>query len=221
MGKKAKQISDPLLYERGLRIRSIRVALRLTRPRIEREYGVARGTLQNWEDARFGGLGERGAMRLIEVFAKQGIPCSVEWLLYGIGVDPLLTWRGQDNVHATFPALLINKSIQAELAYFHAQHAHAIDTLMPDAAMEMRIFAQDIVAGVRYFGEEMTQAIGKDCIIQTQRGEIYVRRLMQGDEKQHYTLTCPYTANKKDFPDLKNIVLFSAAPVIWIRSTKG
>ena len=215
MGK-IKQI-DPLLYERGQRVRAIRLALRLTRPRIERDYGISRGTLQNWEDARFGGLGERGALRLIEAFAKEGIPCTVEWLLYGLGADPLLEWRGQNKTPAKLDSCFFNKQIEAELGFFHAQHPNAIDMIMPDAAMEPRIYAQELIAGVRYFGEDLEQVLGQDCIIQTQQGDILVRRLQRGHEKHTFNLICPYMANKQAFPDIKNVALFSAAPVIWIR----
>lgn len=213
-----KKPVDPLLYGRGQRVRVIRLALRLSRPAFERKHQISRGTLQNWEDARFGGLGEHGARRLIAVFGQEGIECTVEWLLYGIGIDPLVKWRKQTKQIKEPQKPKINPAMQHELAYFHEQHKHVIDTIMPDDAMAPRIFANDLVAGVRQFREEILKLIGQDCIVQTEQGDVLVRRIASGDEKQGYTLACPYTHDKTKFPDLKNVVLFSAALVIWIRS---
>jgi transcriptional regulator with XRE-family HTH domain len=221
MGRKKvkEQDVDSLFYERGQRARVIRLALRLSRPAFEEKYGIARGTLQNWEDARFGGLGERGAKRLVNAFAKDNIHCTVEWFLYGIGADPLVKWREQqkqalpDNVPKK-----MSKAMQPELAFFHEQHKQVIDTIMPDNAMAPRIFENDVVAGVRYFASDIEKMIGKDCIIQTQKGDTLVRRLDSGNERRGYTLTCPYTGDKVHFPDMNNVAVFSAAPILWVRS---
>jgi transcriptional regulator with XRE-family HTH domain len=218
MAKKVKQPIDPLFYERGQRVRVIRLALRLSRPAMEQKYKISRGTLQNWEDARFGGLGERGALRLIKAYAQEGLHCTVEWFLYGIGADPLVKWRAQNKQEQTAAPKTISKEIQAELTYFHQQNNNAIDTIMPDASMEPRIYANDLVAGLRYFSHDIEKAIGKDCIIQTQQGDTFVRRLDSGNEKRGYTLSCPYTGDKTLFPDIKQVAIFSAAPIIWIRS---
>lgn len=217
--KTVKKPIDPLLYERGQRVRVIRLALRLSRPAFERKYDIARGTLQNWEDARFGGLGEHGARRLIKAFANDQIECTVEWFLYGIGVDPLAKWR--ELKKQAVPVISHNPmslAMQAELSFFHSQHQNAIDAMMPDDAMAPRIFASEWVAGLRYFQHDIEKALGQDCIIQTQQGETWVRRLVSGNEKHGYTLSCPYSADKTQFPDIKAVALFSAAPIIWIRS---
>ncbi len=167
MSASPKKPVDPLLHERGQRVRVIRLALRLSRPAFERKHQISRGTLQNWEDARFGGLGEHGARRLITVFAQEGIACTVEWFLYGIGIDPLVKWHKQTKQHPSPQKPKINQAMQNELTYFHEQHKNGIDTIMPDDAMAPRIFANDLVAGQRLFRQEIEQLIGQDCIVQS------------------------------------------------------
>src|ERR1700732_705203 len=73
---------------RGNRARALRHSLRFSRRKFCERYGIAQATLQNWEDARYGGLSENGAHTLIRAYKNEGIDVAIEWLWYGIGNPP-------------------------------------------------------------------------------------------------------------------------------------
>src|SRR5262249_31447785 len=49
------------------------------------KYGISANTLQSWEKAKAGGLTSKGAKRILSALQQEGVNCSTEWLLYGIG----------------------------------------------------------------------------------------------------------------------------------------
>ena len=205
---------------RGRRIKELRKITHLSRRAFADKHEIPAGTLQNWEDAKFGGLTEKGAQRLIEVFAREGILCHLAWLMHGEGEKPI-TQRlmahhviaiEKDQAYANDEAI-----IQQELQTFYRLNPTAIHTIIHDDLMEPYFFRGDIVAGKRRFHEEINQLVGKDCIMQTQAGEIVVRRLHSGNHQQDYLLKShqdDVNANKKYLDPIK---LICAAPVSWIR----
>ena len=50
-------------------------------------HAISPHTLSTWEKGKKP-VTEKGANKLIEAFAKEGILCSVEWLLHGVGLSP-------------------------------------------------------------------------------------------------------------------------------------
>ena len=71
--------------ERGRRLKLLRSMTGLPRKALEQKYHISASTIQSWEDAKAGGLTEKGAKRVIQVFHKEGIQCSLNWLLHGLG----------------------------------------------------------------------------------------------------------------------------------------
>ena len=67
--------------QRATRLKTTREMTGLTRKKFQDRYGIPKGTLQNWESARFNGLTVKGANVIINAFLAEGINCSAEWLL--------------------------------------------------------------------------------------------------------------------------------------------
>ena len=59
MTNQAQDPSGP--QQRARRLHILREMTGLSRDKFQQRYGIARGTLQNWESARFGGLTVAGA----------------------------------------------------------------------------------------------------------------------------------------------------------------
>ena len=78
-----------LAFERAVRLKKLRSMARLSRRVFAEKYGVAQGTLQNWESPRNGGLTESGAHIVIQCFSREGIDVSYQWLMMGLGEGPL------------------------------------------------------------------------------------------------------------------------------------
>lgn len=211
-----------LSRQRGDRLKLLRTELlRLSRNAMAEIYDIPAGTIQNWEDARHGGLTEKGARRFIDVLKSQGIDCKLEWLLYGIGQQPhQLTTRhqrgGLQKIAATTQAKEFD-NVAKELMLFYEHTPNAVDIIVSDDAMLPRYLQGDHLAGKRYFNEDLNKLIGQDCIIQTQSGIVTVRQLLPGSKQSHYDLISINKESKIEDLNLFNMRIFSAAPVLWIR----
>lgn len=211
-----------LSKQRGERLKLLRTELlRLSRNNVAERYDIPAGTIQNWEDARHGGLTEKGARRFIEVLKAQGISCKLEWLLYGIGYPPeQLSHRqyrvGSQKTVAANQAKELD-DIAKELILFYEHHSNAVDLIVSDDAMLPRFLQGDHLAGKRYFNEDINRLLGQVCIIQTQAGIVTVRQLMSGNNQGHYDLVSLNRESTLDELDIFDVRIFSAAPVLWIR----
>jgi DNA-binding transcriptional regulator YiaG len=206
-----EDISSP--KARGRRIRAIRKGLRFGRPALQRKYDIRVNTLQGWEDGRRGGLTEGGAKQLVALFNAEGAPCTVEWLLYGSGPNPLDCLssfkRGVGSL-TTFPTLA------EELQLFYKAYPNSVDVIISDESMAPCFLPGDYVAGPRYFGEEIINALNRCCIAHTATHGILVRVLTAGAKKDRYTLA-GLNAQTSEAVIPKDIPVFSAAPIIWFR----
>lgn len=191
---------------RGQRLRALREALRLSRALVAQACQVSASTIQSWETARFGGMTENGAAILARYFNSLDSKISIEWLLFGLGVDPLLTTQ-KDFVAASAwqQPVTLRDAILKELRLFHSHTVNAMDLIVPDNRLAPFIKKGDFVAGKRLFGEEIKQALGELAIVQLISGETVARKLEQGEK--HYCLS--------GFID--EVELFSAAVIVWLR----
>lgn len=171
-------------------------------------------TFKSWEQGRFTGLTTTGALRVIETCQKEGVNCTLEWLLYGKGSEPFKNGTSHEPLMITRAS---SSPIAQELLVFHQLHPNAIDIIISDNSMEPVFSKGDCVAGVRYFGEDIKKLIGLNCIIQLPTGEILVRTLQAGDQPDCYTLSCFNSNTGVELSRFKNAGLFSAANIIWIR----
>jgi len=228
---------------RGKRIKTIRKALRFTRPAFTKAYGVPIGTLQSWEDGRHNGVSEKGCKKLVKAFKAEGIVCTVEWIMYGIGDDPLANnsvsnnrpeskaatkaERNENNpIHSqknpppnTLPEL---HTIQEELSCFYQCHPNATHLLVDDDTLAPRFQKGDLVAGQQHLDKEIANCVGRDCIVHTVKGETLIRKVVCGGSSDTYRLNPIHemhtTTNEMAHNQThKEAQLFSAAPIIWIR----
>jgi DNA-binding transcriptional regulator YiaG len=193
--------------QRGMRIRQLRSALRYSTRKFEAKFAIKASTIKGWERGEGGGLTADGALRLIDVFQKEGLPCTLEWLLYGEGISPFLS---------DHPDKQKSNTIVQELRFFHQLHPGAIDTVVKDQAMEPRFCLGDYVAGIRLFDRAIDALIGSPCIVQLANGEILVRQLLASSIPGSYTLAS-INPKASSGQALKTAPVFSAAYVLWVR----
>ncbi len=60
-------------------------------------------------------------------------------------------------------------------------------------------------------GTEITDCLNKDCVVRTEEGEGYVKKLMAGDAPQTFNLISYNAA------PIEGVKLLWAAPIIWVR----
>lgn len=198
----------------------MREALRYSRRVLASKYPFLKeGTLQNWEDARFGGLTENGARQLAKAYQSEGLDCREEWLFYGIGPSPFES-PYTVGVNQRFPVLeakmdyktLVTKGLELLYQYHH----NTVDAIVADDGMQPGLWVGDHVAGIRYFSEDFDSILYTPCIIQTQLGELLVRLLTPGSKAERYTLRCANPDTQINQPLLVDIRIFSAAPILWV-----
>ncbi|HEX4045704.1 MAG TPA: helix-turn-helix transcriptional regulator [Gammaproteobacteria bacterium] len=206
--------------ERGKRIKYVMKALRYSSREFEKKYGIKASTLRGWERGAQTGLTADGALKLIAAFQNEGINCTLDWLLYGKGPNPISQIIGIVPELLTFPLQVMTSTpntITQELRLFHQLHPGAVDSIINDDGMEPCFYKGDYVAGLRYFENDMNKLLGSNCIAQLQTGQTLVRQLQSSEKNGYYTLTCinPNTSEQESV--LKDIQLFSVAYIIWIR----
>jgi transcriptional regulator with XRE-family HTH domain len=202
--------------ELAKRVLSLRKMTRLSRRAFAKRYGVAPGTLQNWEDVQGNGLTEKGARRLINALQSSGIYCSIEWLMQGLGAGPR-TDTELSIAQSPYSTLQEQDYISEELALFYQHYKEAIDCIIKDDGMWPQFKIGDHVAGVRHYASNITSLIGQECIIMTVDGELLVRELRASELPDHYTLVCNNSRTQVAKPIIYDIKLVWAAPVIWLR----
>lgn len=202
---------------RGKRLRYIRKdLLRLSRGAFEfrhKDLKITEASLQNWEEARYKGLKEEHIDRLLEAFKREGLICEKYWLLDEIGNPPSY----EKLLH--HPILLEKKEVPSEvemiareLRLFRESHIDAVDAIVSDEGLSPWCKPGDYVAGVRYIGKDIKKVIGLPSIIQTQSGQIFIRKIEKGTGD-----TFKLISTNPKFNENHEEHLFSVAPIIWWR----
>lgn len=212
-----KTAEEEIKKERGERLIRMRGMLHLTRNQFEKEYSISADTLKNWELGRNTGLTLQGGKRVIEAFKKAGIHCSIGWLLEGVGATPFI-------LHSTLsnkgdPASNVAESeksyavLAPEMEFFCEQNPRAFCMQVVDDGMEPQYSVHDYVAGERHYDEEIRKTIGQYCIVETQMGEILLRRVRESLKTGCYSLQCINILTSAPIPLMYDVELASAAPV--------
>lgn len=205
---------------RGKRLKIARMQTGLSRAELEKKYGVSRLTQGNWENGKAGGLTEKGAKRMVYALKEEGLHCTLEWLLDGIGSAPYPTDRvflGDESIQALRVSETIGfPGIEEERLTFRRCNKDAIDLRVEDDGMLPFYRIGDYVAGIQYFGAEIEKAVGQDCIVLLKNKRLLLRHLRQAEE-DGFSLVCIYPDAKIRPYLLENQEIISAAPVIWHR----
>ncbi len=205
---------------RASRLKLLRQAIRISRRKLAEKYHIPAGTIQNWEDARYGGLSEKGARKLVEAFKAEGIPCKIEWLLYGVGANPVGPYDQLVSMNLSTPAGIgqtLNQQmiISKELELFHQHHPSAIDCIISSDEMAPLYQPGDVVAGCRKFSGEFEQLMNQHCIVQLKDGKVLVRYLEKGASNDELKLKSLKPGSMAE--PINPSELFSAAAICWWR----
>ncbi len=188
---KSREKFDPLLIERGKRVKKIRSMLDMPLREFAKFCESGMSTISQWEHGRLGGLAERSARRIVAALQQSEIVCSEEWLLYGTQHEPY--FKGQQPPPSFTGHLLAeprlafynvapktevsNQDIKMEVDAFYKAHPEALVLTIVDDAMAPLFKAGDFIGGLRLHKGAMEQLIGEIAIIQTLEGQILVRRM--------------------------------------------
>jgi transcriptional regulator with XRE-family HTH domain len=217
---------EKTLQQPGERLRRARMlAGVMTRRAFEKKYHVSVNTLQGWEQGK-NPLSKKGAKRIVEALKCEGLICSIEWLIDGVGVPPrafemnaTLISTGID-LEAAFLQINLQEeqAIYQELQTFKSHNPNPIIITVADDAMQPQFYCGDYVGGIRFTKhEEIQKYLGTACIIELADHTILPRYLHVGNEAETYTLSCTNFQSKNAPLTLFNTQVMSVAPIVWHR----
>lgn len=205
---------------RGKRLRRLRNIANLSRKQLADGCRINPNTVKGWEIAKYGGLTEKGANKVLKVLKNEGVTCNLNWLMHGIGVGPKISEKLEVNLDAQDVTNLEKeeeKGIIKELLFFRQQHKKCLDFIVSDDGMEPFFIEGEYVAGIPRQGDQLCELLGLFCIVQTASGNTLLRCIREGSSKGLYNLVCVNAQTTVTEVALYNVKLLSAAPVIWQR----
>ena len=75
----------------------------------------------------------------------------------------------------------------------------------------------DYVGGRRCYDQTIPQAVNNNCIVETEDGATYVRRVTKGRKNGTFNLSCINPTTKLPEYTIFSVNLKSAAPILWHR----
>jgi len=216
--EKGKQSITP-----GERLLQVRGLLRISRSYIQEKYGLSPDTLRSWEGNKVR-LTDKAVKRCLKIYRNEGVVISDNWLLTGEGLDPKLGLNlGRYYREIQLPdkgAELYTEDVRIarEANYFKKINSEAITMQVSNEDMLPFYAPGDSIGGRIKRGKSIEECIGKDCIIKTQEGALFFRRVSKHNALGGYNLAClnPSWGGTPE-PVLYNILVDYAAPIVWHR----
>lgn len=204
------------------RLKYIRNMLRLSRPYLHEKYNLSADSLNAWESGKIK-LTEKALDRCITIYNKEGAFVSKNWILTGEGLTPKLSISIANYFQTPTPESLMNNTSLTdeelalqEIEFFKQSSPNATVLLVSSDDMLPLYGAGDYVGGRFRSSEFIRSCLGKDCIIETEEGEKYFRRLSAILPNGLCNLSC-LNPNDNLEPVLFNVKVVMIAPVVWHR----
>lgn len=212
---------------RGKRVRSVRMLAGLTREQLSQKHLIAAPTLRAWETPREngGGLTSNGAERFVKALNKEGVFCTVNWLLDGTGPGPRLLSEIVQLKPKNRSMRKIDwneeESILKELQTFKELNPDSVSMLIMDDGMEPFYKKGSYVSGKVKMGPDIEKFIGKPCIIQTVDNLVLLRLFQKGKLPNTYTLYCSNPMPTAVAPIMYDVMIKNIAEVLWLRNKEN
>lgn len=213
---------DPKTFSPNERLRFIRSQLRLTRAYLCEKYGLSTETLKAWENGKLT-LTEKALKRCIDIYRSEGVVVSKSWILTGEGLDPRMSFELNQYFSETNELHTTEKEsdeflMLREIDFFKHSTKNSVVLLISTEEMLPYYSPGDYVGGRLYAKERAKELIGKDCIIVTQQGEKYFRRLSYHNTDNTYNLAChnPSWGGTLE-PVFFDVDIKLIAPIVWHR----
>ena len=209
----------------GNRLKRARVLAGITtRREFEEKHEISANTLQGWEQGK-NPLSLKGAKRVIEAFKNEGLLCSVDWLMKGVGMPPRpyeminagLNESLQKDNNVAENNLQEEEAIYQEIQNFKSHNANAFVISITDDAMEPYFTIGDYIGGVRIERDQMTAYLGNACIIELPDHTMVPRYLHAGTRDHCFNLSCTNPKTKALNANHYNVEALMVAPIVWHR----
>ena len=209
----------------GERLRRARILAGVpTRREFQEKHRISANTLQGWEQGK-NPLSEKGARRVIEAFKKEGLLCSLEWLIHGHGMPPrpyeMLNAGLPTELHADLAFMDQNlreeQAIYKEIQLFRNQNANSIVLSITDDAMEPYYAVGDYIGGCQVPQHQIENYLNQVCIIELENNLVLPRYIQAGKQPNSYTASCTNPRTTTAPLNIYNVKIITAAPILWHR----
>jgi hypothetical protein len=207
------------------RLIQLRKLAKLSRKDVAQMAAVSAFTYKGWENAKFGGIPQKRAVILVDIFQTEGIKSSVDWIMQGIGDPPkkILSYQItqlKEAIASSAKQTLENIEqlrIKAELEFFcNNNDWETISLTVADDAMEPYFLREDLVAGIKVANQDFDKTVGLNCIVCTKNNKLLLRQIQNSNTKARFTLLSLNPSSKQQLI-LYDMELIDIAPIIWFR----
>jgi transcriptional regulator with XRE-family HTH domain len=181
--------------ERGERLKICRTMLKKTLKELGTAHQISIGSLSNWESGA-SPISEKNVHKILSLLAVEGLVCTKEWLLEGIGEAPYCytpTSYGESQKDGGF-SVTDQMLFFREIESFKKINPNMLITLVKDDSMLPFLRIGDYVGGYPLSKPHYARAQGNICIVEVDEGEFLVRQLFF-QEKILLLSTAPDTKN--------------------------
>jgi len=175
-------LSSPMA--RGERLKKLRNLANADREELCNVEGLNANTFKGWELGRFGGLTKDGAQRVINRIAQENIICSLDWLLYGTGIEPIVI-ANNDHIRVSDPI------IAKELVLFQALVGDILYLEINESVSFNDYQLGDIVAGIKITADNFRLLVGSIVLVENSRHEISLRKILKTITNTRFLLNLP------------------------------
>lgn len=207
----------------GDRLKHIREKLlKVSRAKICDKYGLSPDTLTSWEHGRVN-ISSKGVDKCIDIYGQENIVISREWIITGKGQKPKMSldpafYESHAEIEYIDDGNNDTLLLLSEIEYFRSLSKNTIVAQISRTDMLPLYDRGDHVGGRLRYGKDIESCIGKDCIVKTTSGALYIRRIAKDESGRDYNLVCLNPVwNGNPEPVLFNVKIECAAPIIWHR----
>lgn len=202
---------------RGTRLKRVRNLANLTRKEMCNDNDLNMYTLKGWEVGRHGGLPLDGAHKIVQCLAKEGVFCTVDWLLYEEGQPPrVIVGKTHDQIIDENNKSIDEIMIQDVLALFQKYYPATIYHQIVDDGMLPFYEVGDIVAGIPEENLVDCHSLnGLFCIVQLVTGEMLCRKIHNAKSESRFNLFCVNSSTEVENLIIANTELISVTPILW------
>lgn len=201
--KDKKQIAS----ERGKRVKLSRSLIGITRKQMTEKYGISVNTIQSWENGT-NCLGQNGAAKLAEVFQKEGLNVTDEWLLCGD-----LSHSQASLTNNNILSMRSDIKVLEEIDYFKNNNLNSVVTMVLDDGLLPIFDVGDYVGGVNVLGKKIKDLVGEFCIITTDEEKILTRKILSHERDDVFVISCINPFTKMQEPHFFSCSIYAAAPI--------
>lgn len=205
---------------RAQRLKRVRNLANLTRQQMcQDEINI--NTYKGWELAKYGGLPQDGAEKVIQRLQKENVICTLDWLLYGTGITPRVLFYNnlvdQDDLNLELKSIdHEDYLILEEIELFRQHYPQVLYCRISDDGMLPFYHIGDYVAGSQVELNESVISQWNDFIVVTDSKKTCVRQVRKEKNGNGYRLLCRNIETSQVTPILYNVNIQLLAPVLRV-----